>query len=72
MTATLAARGLVERGRMPDDRRIGVLELTETGHDLVDRLFPPTRPRHARLRPLDEGEKRTLSALCRKLACGSL
>jgi MarR family 2-MHQ and catechol resistance regulon transcriptional repressor len=69
VTATLAARGLVERGRMPDDRRIVVVELTETGHELVDRLFPAHSARVTRaFDALDEGEKRTLSALCRKLA----
>src|SRR3712207_8732583 len=39
-TATLAAPGLVERRRVPDDRRIVAEDLTRRGAELVDRLFP--------------------------------
>ena len=69
VTATLAARGLVERRRMPADRRIVIVELSAGGHDLVERLFPAHSDRVTRaFDALDEGEKRTLSELCRKLA----
>jgi MarR family 2-MHQ and catechol resistance regulon transcriptional repressor len=69
VTATLAARGLVERRRVPDDRRIVVVGLTAEGHELVDRLFPAHADRVTRaFGALDDGEKRALSAICRKLA----
>jgi MarR family transcriptional regulator, 2-MHQ and catechol-resistance regulon repressor len=69
VTATLAARGLVERRRVPEDRRIVVVVLTAEGHALVDRLFPAHADRVTRaFGALDDGEKRALSAICRKLA----
>src|SRR5687768_15020826 len=62
VTATLAARGLVERWRVPEDRRIVVVGLTAHGHELVDRLFPAHSDRVTRaFGALDEGEKRALS-----------
>ena len=69
VTATLATRDLVERRRMPSDRRIVLVELTSTGRDLVERVFPAHSDRVARaFHVLDEREKRTFSELCRKLA----
>ncbi len=69
VTATLATRGLVVRRRMPRDRRIVLVELTPSGNDLVERLFPAHSDRVARaFHALDETEKRTFSELCRKLA----
>jgi MarR family 2-MHQ and catechol resistance regulon transcriptional repressor len=57
------------RRRPPDDRRIVVVELTATGRDLVERLFPAHSDRVARaFGALDEGEKRSLAEICRKLA----
>jgi MarR family 2-MHQ and catechol resistance regulon transcriptional repressor len=69
VTATLEVRGLVLRRRAPGDRRIVVIELTEPGRDLVERLFPAHADRVSRaFGALDEGEKRSLAELCRKLA----
>jgi MarR family 2-MHQ and catechol resistance regulon transcriptional repressor len=66
---TLEARGLVERRRLPHDRRAAVVSLTPRGSELVDRLFPEHASRVARaFAPLDDEEKRTLAELCRKLA----
>jgi MarR family 2-MHQ and catechol resistance regulon transcriptional repressor len=59
----------VRRGRAPGDRRIVVVELTAAGRDLVERLFPAHADRVSRaFGALDEGEKRSLAELCRKLA----
>jgi len=69
VTVTLAARGLVLRRRPPSDRRIVAVHLTPAGRDLVDRLFPDHADRVTRaFGALDEGEKRSLAELCRKLA----
>jgi MarR family transcriptional regulator, 2-MHQ and catechol-resistance regulon repressor len=69
VTATLEARGLVLRRRPPEDRRIVVLDLTAAGRGLVERLFPAHADRVTRaFGALDEGEKRSLAELCRKLA----
>jgi DNA-binding MarR family transcriptional regulator len=69
VTATLAARDFVIRRRSPSDRRIVLVDLTAAGNELVERLFPAHSDRVTRLfDALDEGEKRTLSTLCRKLA----
>jgi MarR family 2-MHQ and catechol resistance regulon transcriptional repressor len=57
------------RRRPPEDRRIVVIELTGTGRGLVERLFPAHSDRVQRaFGALDEGEKRSLAELCRKLA----
>jgi MarR family 2-MHQ and catechol resistance regulon transcriptional repressor len=69
VTATLAARGLVIRRRPPEDRRIVLIELTATGRELVEGLFPAHADRVTQaFGALDEGEKRSLAELCRKLA----
>lgn len=69
VTATLAAREFVVRRRSPSDRRIVLVDLTAAGDDLVERLFPAHSDRVTRaFDALDESEKRTLSALCRKIA----
>jgi MarR family transcriptional regulator, 2-MHQ and catechol-resistance regulon repressor len=66
---TLEARGLVERHRLPHDRRAALVSITRRGAELVDRLFPEHASRVARaFAPLDDDEKRTLAELCRKLA----
>jgi MarR family transcriptional regulator, 2-MHQ and catechol-resistance regulon repressor len=69
VTVTLAGRGLVRRNRLPEDRRAVIVELTHSGRDLVERLFPAhaDRVRQA-FGALDEGEKRSLAEICRKLA----
>ncbi|HEX3279581.1 MAG TPA: MarR family transcriptional regulator [Thermoleophilaceae bacterium] len=69
VTATLQERGLVRRRRDPRDRRLVVVDLTYSGRELVERLFPEHSDRVARaFGALDEGEKRSLAELCRKLA----
>jgi DNA-binding MarR family transcriptional regulator len=69
VTATLAARDFVIRRRSPSDGRIVLVDLSPAGRALVERLFPAHSDRVARaFHALDEGEKRTFSELCRKLA----
>jgi DNA-binding MarR family transcriptional regulator len=69
VTATLEARGLVYRRRDLRDRRIVVVDITPYGANLVERLFPEHSDRVTRaFGALDEGEKRSLAELCRKLA----
>jgi MarR family transcriptional regulator, 2-MHQ and catechol-resistance regulon repressor len=69
VTATLEARQLVRRRRDPADRRIVIIDLTPAGGDLVERVFPEHSDRVTRaFGALDEGEKRSLAELCRKLA----
>ncbi len=66
---TLERRGLVERTRIPSDRRTVSLSLTADGRELVDELFPQhTNNVHSLFAKLDEAEKRSLAQLCRKLA----
>lgn len=69
VTTTLAERGLVLRRRLASDRRAIVVELTAPGAEVVERIFPghTERVTHA-FAGLDEGEKRSLAELCRKLA----
>ena len=69
VTDTLEARGLVERHRLPHDRRAAAVELTPTGRQLVERLFPAHASRVSEtFGTLDEGEKRSPAEICRKLA----
>ena len=69
VTGTLDARGMVVRRRLAHDRRAVVIELTATGAELVDRVFPAHTARVSRaFAELDAVEKRSLAALCRKLA----
>jgi DNA-binding MarR family transcriptional regulator len=58
VTATLQERGLVRRRRDPSDRRLVVVDLTYSGRELVERLFPEHSDRVTR----------SLAELCRKLA----
>jgi MarR family 2-MHQ and catechol resistance regulon transcriptional repressor len=69
VTATLSSRGLVVRRRVAHDRRAVAIDLTVEGRDVVARLFPAHSDRVARaFGALDEGEKRSLAEICRKLA----
>ena len=69
IVGTLEGRGLVARHRLAHDRRAAAVALTARGEELVDRLFPEHASRVAlAFAPLDDGEKRTLAELCRKLA----
>jgi MarR family 2-MHQ and catechol resistance regulon transcriptional repressor len=69
VTATLEARGLVARRRLPEDRRAAAIDLLADGRALVERLFPDHADRVSRtFGVLDESEKRSLADICRKLA----
>jgi DNA-binding MarR family transcriptional regulator len=69
IVGTLVHRGLVTRERMTHDRRAVIVGLTERGQETVDRLFPEHTVRvTAAFSALDEDEKRSLAAICRKLA----
>jgi MarR family 2-MHQ and catechol resistance regulon transcriptional repressor len=69
VVGTLVARGLVERTRLPEDRRAASVALTATGREVVDRLFPEHTARVQRaFAVLDDAEKRSLADICRKLA----
>jgi MarR family 2-MHQ and catechol resistance regulon transcriptional repressor len=66
---TLVTRGLATRRRLPSDRRAVLVRLTPLGAELVDRLFPEHTARvESAFAALDEDEKRSLAAICRKLA----
>ena len=69
VTATLESRGLVARRRLTRDRRAVQIQLTAQGQSLVERLFPQHADRVSRtFGALDDGEKRSLAEICRKLA----
>jgi DNA-binding MarR family transcriptional regulator len=69
VVSTLEGHGLVMRRRMTSDKRIATVALTARGRDLVDRLFPEHTDRvKDAFAVLDEDEKRSLAAICRKLA----
>jgi MarR family 2-MHQ and catechol resistance regulon transcriptional repressor len=69
VVTTLETRGMVQRFRLPHDRRAASVRLTVQGRELVDRLVPEHTQRVTdAFAMLDEAEKRTLADLCRKLA----
>jgi MarR family transcriptional regulator, 2-MHQ and catechol-resistance regulon repressor len=69
VTLTLEQHGMVTRRRSREDRRSLVIELTATGAELVEGLFPDHSARVSRaFASLDEHEKRSLADICRKLA----
>lgn len=69
VVSTLESRGYVVRRRLPSDRRAAAVALTDRGRELVDRLFPEHTERvTSAFSVLDEDEKRSLEAICRKLA----
>ena len=69
VTGTLEARGLVTRSRLAVDRRSAIVRLTPAGREIVERLFPAHSDRVSEaFGALDEGEKRSLAEICRKLA----
>jgi MarR family 2-MHQ and catechol resistance regulon transcriptional repressor len=68
VVTTLETRGMVQRFRLPHDRRAASVRMTVQGRELIDRLFPEHTQRvSAAFAVLDEGEKRQLAELCRKL-----
>lgn len=69
VVTTLESRGLVVRRRLPRDRRAAIVTLTGRGAQIVDRLLPLHAQRvSSAFAVLDESEKRSLAAICRKLA----
>jgi MarR family 2-MHQ and catechol resistance regulon transcriptional repressor len=69
VVTTLETRGMVQRFRLPHDRRAASVRLTTKGRELIDRLFPEhTRRVQDAFAVLDEAEKRMLADICRKLA----
>ena len=69
VVTTLELRGFVVRSRLKRDRRAAIVTLTDLGAELVDRLAPEHRARvEGAFAVLDEHEKRSLEAICRKLA----
>jgi MarR family 2-MHQ and catechol resistance regulon transcriptional repressor len=73
VVTTLETRGMVQRFRLPHDRRAASVRLTIKGRELIDRLFPEhTRRVQDAFAVLDEAEKRMLAEICRKLAAPEL
>ncbi|MBI5106844.1 MAG: MarR family transcriptional regulator [Solirubrobacterales bacterium] len=69
VVTTLESRGLVQRFRLPHDRRAASVRLTVTGREVVDRVFPEhTRRVQDAFAVLDEDEKRALAEICQKLS----
>lgn len=66
---TLERRGLVRRKRSEIDRRLVAIELTDTGRELIERVQKDWHKLElAVTSDLSSEEKRTLAALCRKMA----
>ncbi len=66
---TLVRQALVVRRRSDRDRRAVRVALTPRGADVVDRIFPQHTDQVSRtFSVLDEDEKRSLAAICGKLA----
>lgn len=65
---TLEKRGFVVRSRLESDRRAVAVNLTDAGGNLVNHAFPGHAERvRETFGVLDEGEKRQLADICRKL-----
>jgi MarR family 2-MHQ and catechol resistance regulon transcriptional repressor len=64
----LEKRDLVKRQRVPDDRRMIRVSLTEAGQELIKRVFPSQMTRIVgEMSILSIEELETLGALCKKL-----
>lgn len=64
----LEKRGLVERRRSTEDRRYIALHLTDTGRDLIEKIFPAhVQGIEKSLGVLTTDEQHQLAALCKKL-----
>jgi MarR family 2-MHQ and catechol resistance regulon transcriptional repressor len=67
----LETRSLVRRVRSEHDRRFVLVELTDTGQELISGLFPAHVASIVELLDsLDPDEQEQLGALCRKLGLG--
>jgi DNA-binding MarR family transcriptional regulator len=65
----LADRGLVERRRNPDDRRLHALHVTDAGEAMLAEIATIGRAHDEALcRSLDPGERETLRALLSRIA----
>jgi DNA-binding MarR family transcriptional regulator len=65
----LADRGLVERRRNPDDRRLHALHVTDAGEAMLAEIATIGRAHDEALcRSLDAGERETLRALLSRIA----
>lgn len=64
----LQKHGLVNRKRNPEDRRMITVSLTETGRDLISRIFPQqVKAITEEMSVLNPEEQEMLGNLCRKL-----
>ena len=69
VVTTLESRDLVTRRRLIADKRAAMIAVTPRGEELVERLFPEHTRRVAdAFAVLDDGEKRSLASICRKLS----
>jgi len=65
----LDERGLIERRRNPDDRRLHALHVTDAGHELLRRIGEVARDHDAAVcAALDEDERTTLTVLLARIA----
>ena len=69
----LEKRGLVQRRRAPEDRRVVMVELTEAGLQLISSIFPHhAQIVAAEMAVLGPEEQRQLGELCKKLGKGKI
>lgn len=67
----LEKRGLVQRIRSSEDRRMIIIELTETGRQTIERVFPIHAAQiREEMHVLNAEEQAELGRLCRKLGRG--
>jgi MarR family 2-MHQ and catechol resistance regulon transcriptional repressor len=72
VVTTLETRNLVQRFRLPHDRRAASVRLTTSGREAIDRLFPEHTQRvRAAFAVLDDAEKRALADICLKLSAAT-
>ncbi len=64
----LEARGLMQRGASPDDRRVRLLSLSDAGRALLAEVFPAMmRAQERMLEPLPKRERSEFMRMLRKL-----
>jgi MarR family 2-MHQ and catechol resistance regulon transcriptional repressor len=64
----LEKRGLVRRMRVPEDRRMIEVSLTEAGCELIERVFPLQMKRIVKeMSTLTVDELNSLGSLCKKI-----
>ncbi|HEY3414807.1 MAG TPA: MarR family transcriptional regulator [Armatimonadota bacterium] len=67
----LEKQGMVRRVRDASDRRLSTVHLTDTGRELITRLFPEhVKVVREALSSLSPGEQEALGLLCRRLGRG--